>query len=213
MNIEQIDNKLVKNKKGSWYDEDIKYLKFDDIKKLLGIINNDFHYMIFRFLYETAARCGEALKIKIIDIDFKNKTVLIPTFKKRNKNISRVVALSPDLLNIIHLRIREKELIDTDYLFARKSSEKHITNQAIIKAMKKYIFMAFGTDDVFKNLAHPHTLRHSRSIQLLNSGVNIKHVQNLLGHSNRNNTDIYLRYSNQDFINSIEKSNKMFYIE
>lgn len=56
-------------------------------------------------------------------------------------------------------------------------------------------------------MAHPHTLRHSRAIQLLNSGVNIMQVKAILGHSNLMNTMVYLKYSDKDIQNSIRKSN------
>ena len=55
--------------------------------------------------------------------------------------------------------------------------------------------------------AHPHTLRHSRAIHLLDSGANIILVSNALGHKNIKSTLIYLKYSNQELDKALELAN------
>jgi integrase len=76
-----------KEEKKSYYEEEIKYLKEEEILKFLSGITNEFHQMIFSFLFETGARVSEALAVKILDIDFKNRSVKLTTLKRRNKNI------------------------------------------------------------------------------------------------------------------------------
>ena len=57
-------------------------------------------------------------------------------------------------------------------------------------------------------MAHPHTLRHSRAVQLLNSGVNIMQVKEILGHASLMNTMVYLRYSNKDIQDNMQRANE-----
>ena len=45
---------------------------------------------------------------------------------------------------------------------------------------------------------HPHTLRHSYAIHLVRSGMDLRRVQLLLGHSNLNTTQIYLQFKDED---------------
>lgn len=195
--------------KESWknyYEEDIKYLKEYEIVKFLNGITNEFHNMLFSFLFETGARVSEALAVRLYDIDFYRKTVKLHTLKRKSKNIVRVLTLSDSLLNKILIYEKKKELNNMDFVFSKKSGNQNISVQAVNKAIKKYFVLVLGEE--YKELGHPHTLRHSRAIQLLNSGVNIVQVKTILGHANIMNTLVYLKYSDQDVNESIKKSNR-----
>ncbi len=193
-------------RKSSWknyYEEEIKYLKESEVIMFLGGIPNE---MLFLFLFETGARASEALQVRVCDIDFEHNTVKLVTLKRRNKHVVRVLALSNALMNKILMYEKKKQLRSSDFLFAKGSGKQAISIQAVNKAMKGYIVGIFGSG--YAELAHPHTLRHSRAIQLLNSGVNIMQVKTILGHANMMNTLVYLKYSNKDIQESMKKSNE-----
>ena len=200
-----------KEKKKNYYEEEIKYLKEKEIIKLLNNIPNEFHKLIFSFLFETGARVGEALKVKIMDIDFTTKTVKLYTFKRRNKNIVRILTISDSLINKILIYEKVTNLKNKDYLFSKSSGKKAITVQAVNKSIRIYFISILGEE--YKDLGHPHTLRHSRAIQLLNSGVNIMQVKTILGHANIMSTMVYLKYSNNDIQESMKKSNMIIGIK
>jgi integrase len=208
MNIQKKNTQLKNTSIKSWrnyYDEEIKYLKESEILKVLNGIENEFHKMLFLFLFETGARVSEILKVKISDIDFKYNKVKLITLKRKNIKPVRILTLSHYLINKILLYEKKKSLTNLDYLFSKKHTGKAISIQAVNKAIKKYILNYLGEE--YSELAHPHTLRHSRAIQLLNSGVNIIHIKSILGHANIVNTLVYLKYSNKDIEKSIKKAN------
>ncbi|MCX7923608.1 MAG: site-specific integrase [Clostridia bacterium] len=193
-----------KEKSRNYYEEEIKYLKESDIIRFLNGISNEFHKMLFCFLFETGARVSEALGVKISDIDFVNKSVKLHTLKRKNKNIVRILTISDSLLNKILIYEKKKGFKNTDYVFSKKSGNSPITVQAVNNAIKKDFVSILG--DEYRELGHPHTLRHSRAIQLLNSGVNIVQVKTILGHANIMNTLVYLKYSNKDIHESMKGS-------
>ena len=66
------------NKKNYYVEHEIKYLTIQEYFELEKMIHNDFHKMLVRFLFETAARISEALSFDIRDIDLKyNKVKLV----------------------------------------------------------------------------------------------------------------------------------------
>ena len=65
--------------------------------------------------------------------------------------------------------------------------------------------MRLGKD--YLDREHPHALRHARAVHLLDSGMNRMLLKNFLGHSNIVNTLIYLKYSNKDMAEAIDRAN------
>jgi site-specific recombinase XerD len=196
-----------KEKWKNYYEEEIKYLKETEIIAFLNGITNEFHKMLFYFLFETGARVSEVLNVRISNLDYYNKTVKLNTLKRKNKNIVRILTISDSLINKVLIYIKNKDLRNTDYLFTKKTGNAAISLQAVNKSIKKYFISILGQE--YKSMGHPHTLRHSRAVQLLNSGVNIVQVKDILGHANIMNTLVYLKYSNKDIQESIRKSNRM----
>ena len=205
--LKKSKTELVERKQSwnNYYEDEIKYLNEPEIIKLLEGISNEFHKMLFSFSFETGARISEVLQVRIHDIDFYNKTVKLITLKRRNKNIVRVLTLSDSLMNRILMYEKLKGLDNTDFLFSKHPGNKPISIQGANKALKKYIIAVLGAD--YQEMAHLHTLRHSRAVQLLNSGVNLVQVKTILGHANIMNTLVYLKYSNKDIQESMRKSN------
>lgn len=191
----------------NYYEEEIKYIKESDVIKFLNETTNNFHKMLFQFIFETGARVSEALKVRFYDINFDDNTVKLITLKQKSKNIVRVVTLSDSLINKILLHEKKKLLKSTDFLFSKKTSNRPISVQAVNKAMKISIINILGPE--YRELGHPHTLRHSRAVQLLNAGVDISKVKTILGHSNIINTLVYLKYANKELQESMKRANQL----
>ena len=196
----------VRSKKSYFDNEDIKFFTVAEFNRLIDGIDNLFYKMAIMLIYETGARIEEARNIKFSDIDSSNGRIKILTLKQRKKGqIYRYLKISDKLLAmILHSQLSNKSG-DNDFVLARESGKTAITKMGFSLMLKKYVKETLGQE--YLNRAHPHALRHSRAIHLLDAGMNIKLLQNFLGHSNIINTLIYLKYSNKDLYEAIDKAN------
>ncbi|MHB8281229.1 MAG: tyrosine-type recombinase/integrase [bacterium] len=200
------DIEPVRSKKSYFDNENIKFFTETEFKKLVSGSENQFTALVFLLLYETGARVQEARYIKFNDIDDSNGRVKVLTLKQRNKGkIYRYLKISDKLHNLILIYQKNNNLLDMDFVLARKQGGLSITQQGIDKMIKREVLKTLGADYLDK--AHAHALRHTRSIHLLDSGMNIMLLKNFLGHANIVNTLIYLKYSNRDMAEAIDKAN------
>ena len=166
----------VRSKKSYFDNEDIKYFTVSEINRLIDT-DNQFYKVAILLLYETGARIEEARSIKFMDIDPATKRIKVLTLKQRRKSqIFRYLKISDKLLALIlHYRL-SNNMQDSDFILAQKTGAVAITKMGFSLKFKKIVEMALGKD--FLDRAHPHTLRHSRAIHLLDAGMNIKLLQN-----------------------------------
>ena len=195
----------VRSKKSYFDNENIKYFTVAEINRLIDT-DNQFYKMAILLLYETGARIEEARTIKFMDIDPATKRIKVLTLKQRRKSqIFRYLKISDKLLALIlHYRLTNN-MQDSDFILTQKTGAAAITKMGFSVMFKKIVGMALGKD--YLDRAHPHALRHSRAIHLLDAGMNIKLLQNFLGHNNIINTLIYLKYSNKDLHDAIDRAN------
>ena len=201
-----VDIEPITAKKNYYDTADIKYFTSGDIKKLIDGASNSFNKMLFVLLYETGARVSEARNIRFNDIDPATLKIRVITLKQRNKSrIYRVLKISDKLMSLILQRRLKYNFADTDFILSKKPTKRQVTPQGINFIIKKEVSILLNKSGMDK--AHPHTFRHSRAIHLLDAGMNIMLLKNFLGHSNISNTLIYLKYSNKDLCDAIDKAN------
>jgi len=160
-------------------------LSKDDISKLLGSIENLKHKTILTTIYSAGLRISELSNLRIEDIDSSQGIIFIKAAKGKKDRHS---ILSPVLLNL--LRIYYKKYRPSYWLFEGQTGGKYSSSsiQKILrKAVKVSNVNAWTT---------AHTLRHSFATHLMQSGVNMRIIQNLLGHSSSKTTEIYTHVLN-----------------
>ena len=142
--------------------------------------------LIFEFLYGTGCRISELVNTDLQDIDFESNILKI-RFGKGSKQ--RLIPLGKSLKNSIEayvIQVRNNVLnfqkIDALLL---NSKGKRLTRQSIWTVINKY-----AQEQGIKDLT-PHTLRHAFATHLLEGGADVRVVQELLGHSSINTTQIY----------------------
>lgn len=155
-------------------------LTTEEVKNIINSIENLKHRAIISTIYSCGLRISEAVNLKIQDIDSRAMTIKIVNAKGKN---DRIVMLSEKLLKL--LREYFKEFKPKTYLFEGQCGEKYsarsiqqIFNNAVkkVKTRKKVTV---------------HTLRHSFASHLLDSGTDIRFIQELLGHKHLSTTQIY----------------------
>jgi site-specific recombinase XerD len=186
--------------------EQIKYLNLEELQTLFNYLkqNNRFYYMACLFLFETACRISEALNAKFMDVDNIQNSIKLVN-RKNKKNTLKVLPISDKLKSLFFEHQLNDHMQKSDYILAKKTGEPSVTRQALDKYLKKVFFELFGKE--YADRAHPHTFRHSRAIQLLNQGVDLRKVQMLLGHTNIIHTLVYTKFANVDFMKTIQENN------
>lgn len=172
------------------------YLTIDEINELNSVTSGDDVYdirnnMIIELLYATGLRVGELVNIKIKDINFQDKSIKV--LGKGNKE--RIVYFGTLALNKIkrYLDIRPEIVkdINNPYLLINKRGNK-LQERAV-----RSIFEDIIKKNHLKIEFSPHTLRHTYATHLLNDGMDVKSVQELLGHASISSTGIYTHVSNE----------------
>lgn len=194
-------------KTNNYYENDnIVFFTASQIKTLTDGIDNPFHKLVILLLYETGARIEEARTLKFSDIDTGNGRVKVLTLKQRKKNkIYRYLKISDKLLSLILNHRVTAKLTDDDFILSQRQGKPAITRKGISLMLKSYVVKLLGQSNLDK--AHPHALRHTRAVHLLDSGMNIMLLKNFLGHASISNTLIYLKYSNKDMAEAISRAN------
>lgn len=151
------------------------------IKEKLSKIENLKHKAILTLAYSVGLRVSEIINLKISDIDSKRMIIHIKNAKGKK---DRVVPLSPKVLDL--LREYWKSNKPREYLFNGQFSEQY-TVRSCQSIYKKYI-------DPNSSI---HTLRHSCFTNLLESGVDLRIIQKIAGHSSSKTTEIYTHVSSE----------------
>lgn len=157
-----------------------KVLSLEDIKKILQSIDNIKHEAIISTIYSCGMRISEALNLKISDIDSKRMMVRIENSKG---NRDREVMLSENLLTL--LREYYKIYKPKKYIFEGQGGGKYTARSA------EQVFKKALQNAKINKEASLHTLRHSYATHLIEQGIDIRIVQELLGHKNIKTTQVY----------------------
>lgn len=161
-----------------------KYLSVLEIKRLFSHCKNLKHLCILQCLYGCGLRVSEVIALKISDIDSTTMCVLVRNAKGQK---DRVVPLPKSLLK--NLRNYYSSFKPKRYLFEGQKRAQY-SSKSIQEVTKKYAFKA-----QIRKKVTPHMLRHSYATHQLENGVNIRHIQALLGHNSIKTTEIYTHIS------------------
>lgn len=162
-----------------------------EIKSILSGIKNLKHKAILYMVYSSGLRVSEVASLKVNDIDSKRMLVHIVQGKGRK---DRYTMLSNATLNI--LREYAKAYKPSDWLFPGGNKGEHITERTIQRVFKD----ACLNVKINKNVSL-HALRHSFATHLLESGTDLRYIQELLGHKSSKTTEIYTHVSKTNLSN------------
>jgi site-specific recombinase XerD len=156
-----------------------------EIEKIINTIENKKHRLLIALSYGAGFRVSEAINLKIKDIDLAELTIHIKNAKGKKDRITIFPEkLLPDLTAIMALRDKNNFVFEN--IRGGKLTER--TAQKIFENALKNAKIA--KDATF------HSLRHSFATHLLENGVDVRYVQELLGHQNIRTTQLYTKVTN-----------------
>jgi len=166
-----------------------KYLSFEEIKKGLDMIDRSSwlglrDYALILFLYASGARISEALLSQRKDI---NNGWLKIRYAKGQKE--RIVPLAPIAIKALEEYL-QKASIQSEYIWLNYKNER-LSRISAFKIVKKYLGVS------------PHVLRHSFASSLIIGGADLRVVQDLLGHSSLETTQIYTHIQQKNLSDTI----------
>lgn len=173
----------------------VKYLTQDELKRFQKAVKDGGDIrdrVLYSFLYLYGLRIREALDMTASEsVDLKTHKVIV---KRSKGGVGREYLLTPELEKLTKkwLKLREtyKNSPGNPYLFTSPQSlHGSLSTQAVQKRMKIYCAQA----NIPEDKAHPHSLRHSVGVHLLENGKDVHYVSFHLGHTSLKTTMIYLQ--------------------
>lgn len=168
-------------------------LSKNEVYKLINSLDNIKHKAILSLAYSSGLRVSEVVKIKVNNIDSKRGLSHIKNGKGKK---DRYTIISNKIIK--QLRNYCKIYKIDDWLFPGQKKGKHLTTRSVQRIFKK----ACKKAKTSKNLS-VHSLRHSFDTHLLEKGVDLRYIQELLGHKSSKTTEIYTHVS-KNSLNQIE---------
>ncbi len=157
---------------------------------------------ILETLYSTGIRVSELVALNISDVDLGSSVILVRGKGKKE----RVIPISPGavraILHYLDLRrtMSNNPKHDQDALFINKHGQR-LSTRSVRRKLDKYLLDA-GLD----LSVSPHTLRHSFATHMLQSGADLRSVQEMLGHQSLSTTQIYTHMTSEQVQEEYEKS-------
>lgn len=193
---------------------DRKYLRTDEIEELRTAfrswtrenrVERSKYLWVFLVLFHTGARVREVLFLKDTAFDEKTSSIVLPRLKLRKTKPGQDAG-SAELRKEVTKRIPINASAMDEIINARVLAG---TTQHTIPAYTS--FLAVFKDCckragiTSKVLQHPHALRHSFAMYLLDSGLDVVSVKKMLGHASINSTMVYLDKTTEDIGDDMRK--------
>lgn len=190
----------------------VSYLSVDGIKCLLEQISMNTrsgrrNLALLSLLYDSGARVQEIIELTPASLSL-NKPYTITILGKGCKK--RIVPLQEEQVNLLQLYMTENNLdkafSNQKPLFANNRGGK-LTNAGITYILNIYASNARMTNpELIPDKISPHCLRHSKAMHLLQAGVNLVYIRDILGHVSIQTTEIYARADSKQKREALESA-------
>jgi len=164
-------------------------LSKEEIIDLLRNTRNLKHRAVLALIYSSGLRISELLNLELRHIDLDRKQLFIKNSKGRK---DRFVILAESFIPLLHnyfTTYRPK------HYFVEGVNERKYSAESIRAFLKRSCKLAN-----IKKRVTPHTLRHSYATHLLENGIDLRYIQELLGHAKPETTMIYTHVSKKDLM-------------
>ena len=195
--IEHMENiqKILSIKTKKYEKKVQEYLTKEEVQTLLARIDTSTkigrrNLLVLSLLYDTAARAEEIIHLKLEDIRLEEQLVILTG--KGNKQ--RIVPIMENTKKLIIQYLKENK-IARGFLFGENTTY----------SMLKHLLLKINQMNIISKKITSHTFRRSRATHLLEAGVNILYIQELLGHEDISTTQEYAKVIEKNKIEAIKK--------
>ncbi len=160
----------------------------DEVKRLINAITTKKSKLMISMIYACGFRVSELINLKVNDLNFEEMTGHVIQAKGKK---DRIFNIPQFLLKNLKKQIEEQKEMNQEYLFTGPKGK--LSDRNLQKIVRKFAKKAGINKKV-----HPHTLRHSFATHLLENNVDIRKIQELLGHADLSTTQIYTHISTEE---------------
>lgn len=170
-----------------------------EVKSIFNSVDNFKHKVLLMTVYASGLRVSEAVNLKTADIDSKNMQIHIRGGKGNKDRYCMLSKVNLDILRDYYIRYRPKVWLLSGQTFSKPMS---------VRTIERVFKIAIEKANIKKN-ATIHTLRHSFATHLLESGVDIYHMQQLMGHSDIRTTNMYIHLQRKDLLDIVSPLDRL----
>ena len=173
-----------------------KVLDSQELDLVINYLPSKFHQVLALTLRNTGARISEVIQLTWRDVE--KESILFPKTIVKRKLKSREIFISESFYKCLMDWTQEwtlfkgREPLPEDYIFYGRFDGSHITSRAFFLALQKSLERAEIVG------ATSHSFRRSALTKLHKSGLPLKIIQSLSGHSSLNTLSLYLQVSDED---------------
>ena len=173
-----------------------------EIARLFRAVQNIKHKAILFAAYSAGLRVSEVVQLKLKDIDSQRMQIKIVNGKGKK---DRYVNLSPVLLDILRAYLKGCERKPAVYIF-----ESHLPDEAYSARSAQKIFQRAREQAGIRKDVTFHSLRHSFATHLLERGIDIRYIKDILGHFDIKTTERYTHVSKERLIHIASPLDDLF---
>jgi integrase/recombinase XerD len=164
-------------------------LSKEEIVDLLRYTKNLKHRAVLAMIYSAGLRISELLNLRLTDIDVDRRQLTIKNSKgRKDRNIILAQSFIPLMQNYL-ISFEPKTYFVEGKPFQKYSAE----------SVRSFLYRSCKIANINKKVT-PHTLRHSYATHLLENGIDLRYIQELLGHAKPETTMIYTHVSKKDLL-------------
>ncbi|MDO8528431.1 MAG: tyrosine-type recombinase/integrase [Nanoarchaeota archaeon] len=160
----------------------------DEVKRLIDAIPTKKSKLMISMIYACGFRVSELINLKVNDLNFDEMTGHVRQAKGKK---DRIFNIPQFLLKNLKKQADSQKELNQEYLFTGPKGK--LSDRNLQKIVRKFAKKAGINKKV-----HPHTLRHSFATHLLENNVDIRKIQELLGHADLSTTQIYTHISTEE---------------
>jgi site-specific recombinase XerD len=165
--------------------------------------------VLLSLLYDTGARVQELCDLVVSDVRIQQLATVRLTGKG---NKSRIVPIMNPMSSLLSQYLQENGLDKpqaSEYPVFFNRSKAKLTREGVAYIVAKYVALAkIVSPGMFPDKVSPHCFRHGKAMHLLQSGVNLIYIRDLLGHVDVKTTEVYARIDGEMKRKALESSNR-----